>query len=108
MEDLKIELAGVKSENSLLQKHNEELKHQLGKKSEDLELIRGGKEALEVKDKHSTLTGLQKEKESIINSYEDEASKLKDLNQKLESQLRVYDQTLALRSGTWLTWIRSG
>ena len=86
----------MKSENSLLHKHNEELKHQLSKKSEDLELIRGEKEALEeiVKDKQTALIGLQKEKESIIKSYEDEASKIKDINHKLESQLRVYDQTL--------------
>ena len=86
----------MKSENSLLQKHNEELKHQLSKKSEDLGLIRGEKEVLEeiVKDKQTALTGLQKEKESIIKSCEDETSKIKDINHKLESQLRVYDQTL--------------
>ena len=96
-ENLKIELEGERTEKVLKEKHNEELKYQLSKKSEEVKSLEENlnKKSEEVMALKENLNRKQEETEKLINDNKEETKSLKKTIQNLEVQLELADKNLS-------------
>ena len=108
-ENLKIELEGERTEKVLKEKHNEELKCQLSKKSEEVKILEANlyKKSEEVEALKENLNRKQVETEKLINDNEEECRSLKKTIQNLEDKLELANRNLSETKSAYSTDVQS-
>jgi len=108
-ENLKIELEGERTEKVLKEKHNEELKCQLSKKSEQVKTLEDdlSKKSEEVTVLKENLKRKQEEKDKLVNEQEEESRSLKKNIQILENQLELANKNLSETKSSCISEVKS-